>query len=492
MENIYPSDEQEIIYASPDAVISRRISRWEDKGLIRKIAPRIYTSNLDDSPEEIIRRNIFPILGKLYPKAVLSHRSAFEFAPTTSGQLFLTYKYTKRTQLPGITIRFLEGPEAISGDTSFSGDLMVSQRERAFLENLQVSRQRGPNSKTLAYPEIEEMLEKIIRVNDEDELNQLRDRSRELAKKLGMHKEFERLNKIISALLTTHTAKPLKSPIAAARAAGAPYDPARISLFEQLFRKLKREEFKNRQEQNTTKAAYHNFAFYESYFSNYIEGTVFEVDEAKKVIATQQPLKARNEDSHDVLGTYQLVSDKREMNITPYSEENLIDILQYRHAILLSARADKRPGKFKAENNQAGSTTFVDKELVCGTLIKGFDFYKSLTSPFAKAAYLMFMVSETHPFADGNGRIARVMMNAELSAAGQTKIIIPTVYRDDYLGALRRLTRNGEPGVYIRMLERAQAFSHTLKADNMEEMETVLNNSGAFKESSEGVLKIIN
>ncbi|VAW11449.1 hypothetical protein MNBD_BACTEROID03-1218, partial [hydrothermal vent metagenome] len=32
-------------------------------------------------------------------------------------------------------------------------------------------------------------------------------------------------------------------------------------------------------------------------------------------------------------------------------------------------------------------------------------------------------------FLDGNGRIARVMMNAELTTSAQTKIIIPNVYQ---------------------------------------------------------------
>tara|TARA_R110002020_G_scaffold475949_1_gene714840 strand:+ start:17690 stop:19171 length:1482 start_codon:yes stop_codon:yes gene_type:complete len=491
MEKNSPLHLQEIIYGSPDSVTSRRISKWEDDGIVRKIASRIYTSNFEDTPEDIIQRNIFPILGNLYPGAVLSHRSAFEFKPTASGQVFVTYKYTKKIKLPGITIRFMEGAGAINGDTSFSGELMVSQRERALLENLEVSRQTGADSKTLAYPQIEEKLEQIIRVNGENELNAVRDRAREIAEELGMHKEFEKLNKIISALLATRSAKELKSPVAAARAVGLPYDPARIQLFEVLFRELKQQEFKNREEQNTTTQAYRNFAFYESYFSNYIEGTVFEIDTAKQIIATQQPLPARNEDSHDVLGTYQLVSNRQEMKIIPYSGENLLDILQYRHEILLNARTDKNPGKFKNKNNQAGNTSFVAMELVRGTLLQSFDFYNALVHPFAKAAYIMFVVSEVHPFLDGNGRMARVMMNAELSCAGHTKIIIPTVYREDYLGALRRLTRNNDPKVYIRMLERAQAFSHTIYGSDMDAMEDVLNQSNAFKESNEGVLRII-
>jgi fido (protein-threonine AMPylation protein) len=133
------------------------------------------------------------------------------------------------------------------------------------------------------------------------------------------------------------------------------------------------------------------------------------------------------------------------MNITPTKPEELITILQYRHRLLLEARTSKMPGLFKDKNNRAGETFFVDFELVKGTLIKGFDYYKALTDPFAKAAYIMFMVSEIHPFLDGNGRIARVMMNAELVKVEQTRIIIPTVYREDYLGTLRRLTRQQDP-----------------------------------------------
>ena len=166
-----------------------------------------------------------------------------------------------------------------------------------------------------------------------------------------------------------------------------------------------------------------------------------------------------------------------------------MEIIQYRHKILLSARKDKNPGQFKNKNNRAGDTEFVDMELVRGTLMQSFDLYRALSHPFAKAAFIMFVVSEVHPFLDGNGRMARVMMNAELTAGNQTKIIIPTVYREDYLGGLRKLTRANDPSVYIRMLERAQAFSYTLPASDMDSMEAQLKNCNAFVESSEGVLK---
>jgi hypothetical protein len=491
MENNIPIHLQEIIFATSDIALNRQLSKLEEEGQIKKIAPRIYTSNFNESEETIIRRNIFTILGKLYPGAVVSHRSALEFKPTSANQIFVTYTYTKKIELPGITIRFMEGMPAIEGDNPFSGELFVSQQERAFLENLQSSRQIGPTSKTITLPEIENKLEQIAQVKGEEGLNQFRDKARAIAEKLGMQSEFEKLNKLISALLTTKPSKILTSPMAVARALGNPYDKHRLELFEKLFVELQQQPYKDRKDVNTETNAFRNFALFEAYFSNYIEGTIFEIEEAKSIIQTEIPIPNRDEDSHDILGTYRLVSNQKEMSTTPSNPDELLNIVQYRHQILLAARTSKKPGQFKDKNNRAGETHFVDHTLVRGTLIKGFDYYQALQEPFAKAAYIMFMISEIHPFLDGNGRIARVMMNAELVKTNQTRIIIPTVYRDDYLEALRKLSRNDDPAVYIRMLQRAQEFSATLIANDMEALEHHLTQSNAFKEHDEAKLKII-
>ena len=491
MENISSIHLQEVVFSSSDPKTSAQISKLEKSGKLRKIAPRVYSSNLESAPEEIIRRNIFTILGRLYEGAVLSHRSALEFQPTSANHLFITYTYTKKVQLPGIVLRFLQGPGPIEGDNPLSGELYASQQERALLENLQVSRRPGPESKTLTIPEIEERLEHVVRVKGERGLNDLRDRARKIAGQLKMPSEFTKLNKLISALLNTKPSNILSSPLAVARAIGYPYDPERLSLFEKLFVELKQRQFKDSPEKNVSFTAFKNFAFFEAYFSNYIEGTVFELEEAKQIINTNRPLPTRDEDSHDVLGTYQIVSNRNEMQKTPSKAEELIDILLYRHKVLLGARKYKKPGEFKDKNNRAGNTLFVDYRLVKGTLIKGFDYYRALNDPFAKAIYMMFLISEVHPFLDGNGRIARVMMNAEMVASSQTKIIIPTVYRDDYMLALRRLTRQFDPDPYIRMLQRALTFSETIVGDNINMMENILERSNAFKEHDEGKLQII-
>ena len=66
----------------------------------------------------------------------------------------------------------------------------------------------------------------------------------------------------------------------------------------------------------------------------------------------------------------------------------------------------------------------------------GFDLVRALPHALQRAIALMFVISEVHPFDDGNGRVARAFMNAELLAKTESRIIIPTVYRDDYLQGL--------------------------------------------------------
>ena len=491
MEKNSPIHLQEVIFGSSDPVISRQIAKLLKQGKIKKIAPRVYTGRLQDKPSVIILKNMLVIIGNLYAGAVLSHRSAFEFKPTPSGHIFLTYTYTKNIKLPGITLHFQKGEGPLEGDNQFIGELYVSGEARKYLENLQESRKKGETSKTMPVEWIEEKLEQIIQVHGEAHLNQLRDQAREIAPRLGMEKEFAKLNTIISALLSTHSSNILHSPLAQAHAFGLPYDGNRLALFEQLFAELMQRAFPARPDKNISNLSFRNFAFFEAYFSNYIEGTRFDVEEAKDIIATQNPLPARHEDSHDVLGTYQLVADKKEMMVVPTSAEELLRILQYRHRILLSSRTDKYPGMFKDRDNYAGNTRFVDPFLVRGTLVKGFDYYRVLTSPFARAVFMMFMISEVHPFLDGNGRIARVMMNAELTSAGQSKIIIPTVYRDDYIGALRKLTRTSDANPFVRMMERAHVFSSNVHDDSMDNMQAYLESCEAFSEHTEGKLTII-
>lgn len=479
----------EIVMATSDKSLSQQRTSMIKKGLLRKIAPKIYTTNLEDEPDVIIRRNVFYIIGQLYPQAVISHRSAYELKPTADGDIYLTYSYSKNISLPGLKIHLMEGPKGTEHDMPFIENLYISSLERRTLENLQKGRARGNSSKCLPRTSIEEFLERMLQVNGESGLNAFRDKARVVSKELDMKEEFETLNHIIGAILSTKPSGILTSASAQARAQGEPYDSERIRLFGVLFEALHNSHLPLIDEPNVENAAFRNFAFFESYFSNYIEGTEFEIEDARTIIETGQPLPDRNADSHDVLGTFQLVASRREMRRTPSSSDELIELLQDRHRILMAARPDRNPGMFKMQNNHAGDTHFVDCTLVRGTLRKGYEFYQALEHPFAKALYMMFMISEVHPFNDGNGRISRIMMNSELVAADQSKIIIPTVFREDYLNALRRLTRKGDPSVVIRALSRVRKFSANITGDNFEVTRKYLESCNAFKDGDGYILR---
>ncbi|MXX16302.1 MAG: Fic family protein, partial [Gammaproteobacteria bacterium] len=106
------------------------------------------------------------------------------------------------------------------------------------------------------------------------------------------------------------------------------------------------------------------------------------------------------------------------------------------------------------------------------------------------AVFLMFLVSEVHPFSDGNGRVARVMMNAELVAGGEERIIIPTAYRTDYLGALKALSHNRHTTPLIRMLNYAQAYTHAIVWRDLDSAHRVLEETGAFAEGEDARLRM--
>ena len=147
---------------------------------------------------------------------------------------------------------------------------------------------------------------------------------------------------------------------------------------------------------------------------------------------------------------------------------------------MLGRRPAANPGSFKLRQNRAGATTFVHPELVEGTLREGYRYYEAVPPGLAKAAFMMFLVSEVHPFADGNGRVARVLMNAELSAEGEQRIVVPLSYRDDYMRGLRALSRNENPRPLVRIIEFLQRYAAAIDWRDLRGAESRLRDTNAF------------
>ena len=472
-----------IFHTSDEIIVSTKqtsiaVYRGVAAGRLRKLASRLYTTDLHSAPEEIISRNLWRIVAGFFPGALIADRTAIENRPAADHSVFVVHEKTSALELPGLHIRPRKGPGPLKNDREFLHGMRIASTARAYLENLRPSRSRsGAVARTLSKDELVLHLDALLRASGEEALNRLRDEAREVAAPLGMIDESRSLDTLIGTLLGTREAK-LGSPLGAAYVAGAPYDSHRMELFETLRQKL------------AVAAPTHYTAkagdgialpFFEAYFSNFIEGTEFAVEEAQEIIFHGKIPAARPQDAHDITGTFDVVRNQGEMRRIAGAPDEFMGILCARYARIMAGRPEHSPGRFKADVNRAGSSVFVHPRHVRGTLGEGFSLHRTLPNPFARAVFMMFLVSEVHPFSDGNGRCARIMMNAELVAAGEARIIIPTVFRGEYLQSLKAMTHSGRPDALISVLNFAWRYTHQLDFSSLVKARAQLTATHAFE-----------
>ena len=96
----------DVIIGSARPDVAKLLLRLKRDGRVKRLAPRIYTTNLTDFAENIIRRNLWTIAGNLWPGARLSHRTAFEYAPC-DGHVFNEVRNEAGTEIrPLLSKRF--------------------------------------------------------------------------------------------------------------------------------------------------------------------------------------------------------------------------------------------------------------------------------------------------------------------------------------------------------------------------------------------------
>lgn len=451
---------------------NRQIRRRAQAGELRQIVERVYTSNLHDNLETVVRQNVWYILPHLFPNTVMTSRTGAKvglYRPDEGGKsyVFLSGSYSTRTvELPGLEIRLIEGPSALEGDTPMTTkDFYVPSRARALLENLKPSRTRGGIQRNLTPEELEEYLITLLDSGGTENFNDIRDQARKLAPKLDADEQFKALDQLMGALLGTQKAK-FASRAATVRSSGADKECAeRLQL---LFSHLKSLTFPNLAA-SSDGAVRQATAFIEAYFSNFIEGTEFTPEEARKIVFDGVAPANRPADGHDILATYRLLTDEKPLKAVPSSYEAFESMLRARHSLLMAARPEKKPGAFKTAPNSVGGVQMVAPNLVIGTLKIGYDLLQGLTEPFARGLFLHCLIAEVHPFDDGNGRISRLHFTAELLRADQAHVIIPTVFREDYIGGMRSLTRRRDPGPITRATLRAQETSAQIQVPTADE-----------------------
>ncbi len=445
-----------------DDVASRdTLSRAVANGRIRRLAPRLYTADLHHDPAEIVVGSRWRILGRMLPGAVIADRSAAENGSVNAGLLFVVAEGNRKViRLPGMEIQVRPGGPLAEPfeDLPWPDGLRMSSPARTLVDNLAVSRGRGGRvSRTLSLAELEDWLARKAIVWGPERMARLRDEAINLAEATGAAERVEHIGRLFEQLAGREPLRPAAGRLLHAFAAGRAWDDRRIEMFNRLARGLADHQDPDVPDWLPAGPEAEGLPFFESYFSNDIEGTVFTVAEARRIIDSQQPPTTRPADGHDILGTYRCVADTVGRRATSDDAEELLGHLCERHRMILAGRPEMGPGRWKHEPNQVGAYLFVDPELVEGTLRRGFELASSVPAGFRRALYVMMVVTEVHPFTDGNGRVARVMMNAELSAVDAARIVIPSVYRNEYVSGLRRTSVSG--GADVSTLVRVMSFA---------------------------------
>lgn len=173
------------------------------------------------------------------------------------------------------------------------------------------------------------------------------------------------------------------------------------------------------------------------YESNSIEGNSLTLREtelvlSKGVTVSGKPLK----DHLEAVNLAQAWAKVKQL-AGPHAvltESDLLDL----HRIVLTRVEDSFAGCYRTGAVRiAGSNHLPPNPVKVPALMDElFREIQAIADPGERAARLHYGIARIHPFADGNGRAARLAMNFVLLAAGYPPISIPTELRQAYYTAL--------------------------------------------------------
>ena len=450
---------------------SKKLNNKHKKGLIKKIYRGIYVDEFLD-----IKTYIEVILKHLNIEGVLYYKSAIEYPKNiTNNTLYiLTTKINKKIIFGNneFRIEIFKIPKNIS---LIQRELKCSWNEKILIPNFYYGVLVNFNKSNLFIKRANKNLacELIIQnclknFKDIKYIEIYMKNIKNYAKQFNMENEYQNLELYFDKYFLENYKE---------------YDEKRVKLFYLIKEQLEQTSFE------IYPKTHKNILFYEAYFSNYIEGTEFEIDEAEKIIFNPSHRYKRDQDGHDIKSTYEIISQIYEKPILFNNFEQFIKALKNTHIKLMSHRANKiTVGDFKKVVNISGNIRFVLPSQIITTLKKGYEIYATLQNPIEKAIFIHLLIAEVHPFDDGNGRISRIFMNNELSSANASHIIIPTVFRDDYITALKGFSHQNNPKPIIKALIKAYKITASInwndKRTNIKKF--IYNNSG-FEKDTNGI-----
>lgn len=205
----------------------------------------------------------------------------------------------------------------------------------------------------------------------------------------------------------------------------------------------------------TLKSLEDNFKLEWTYNSNAIEGNTLTLKETKVVLegitiggkTIREHLEAINH-KEAIEFLEELVQDNNEL-----SEMDIKNI----HAIVLKGIDNENAGRYRTENVIISGASHIPPDAIIvpesmEKLIYRYDEWKEKYHPIIVAALLHAEFVKIHPFIDGNGRTARLLMNFEVMKNGYPPIIIKNEERHKYYDALDVGALTGDYTDFVKMV----------------------------------------
>jgi Fic family protein len=190
-----------------------------------------------------------------------------------------------------------------------------------------------------------------------------------------------------------------------------------------------------------------------TYTSNAIEGNTLTRAETaivlgKGLTVRGKPLRDHLEaiDHRDALDYVRRLARRDE----PIRE---VDVRQI-HRLVLARSQPEEAGRYARHQRQiAGSTARLPSPAEIPPLMGDFGRWLARADPTPESAFeAHWRPVAIHPFADGNGRTARLLMNLILLRAGYPPVVIGPEQRPDYIDALETRRAAGDAEPYRRFM----------------------------------------
>ncbi len=180
-----------------------------------------------------------------------------------------------------------------------------------------------------------------------------------------------------------------------------------------------------------------------TYNSTNMDGNTLSEREIREILKTGQTIGGKLLQDHNaVLGharAFDYILECAKYNPPELSEE----VICHLHLLFYAGIDIDNAGVFKEEQNHIEGTEYIPPSpkvtpMLMRTYINDMNKQKEgVYHPVEYAAILHKRLLDVHPFAGGNGCVARLLMNMVLKANNYGYCIIPLSLKDDYMEALR-------------------------------------------------------